>query len=51
MYTYEDGLAGTEFNYYSSFKDNQGLLYFGGLNGLTYFLPQDIKVNPIVPPL
>lgn len=51
MYTYEDGLAGTEFNYYSSFKDNQGLLYFGGLNGFTYFHPQDIKVNPIVPPL
>jgi hypothetical protein len=51
LYTYEDGLAGTEFNYFSSFKDSEGLLYFGGLNGLTYFHPRDIKVNPIIPPL
>lgn len=31
------------------FKDKDGLLYFGGSGGLTYFNPSDIKNNPYVP--
>ena len=27
------------------FKDKQGIIWFGGMNGITYFNPQDI-INP-----
>ncbi len=30
-------------------KDKDGTLYFGGIEGLTYFDPQDIKDNPYIP--
>jgi len=40
-----DGLQGNEFYKNASFKDSQGIIWFGGMNGITYFNPQDI-VNP-----
>lgn len=40
-----DGLQGNEFYKNASFKDEQGIIWFGGMNGITYFNPQDI-VNP-----
>lgn len=40
-----DGLQGNEFYKNSSFKDKQGTIWFGGMNGITYFNPQDI-INP-----
>lgn len=40
-----DGLQGNEFYKNASFKDKQGIIWFGGTNGITYFNPQDI-VNP-----
>jgi ligand-binding sensor domain-containing protein/signal transduction histidine kinase len=40
-----DGLQGFEFNGYASFKDTaSGRLYFGGVNGLNYFNPNEIRV-------
>lgn len=33
----KDGLNNEEFNTNSSFKDSDGTIYMGGLNGLTYF--------------
>lgn len=40
-----DGLADNEFNFLSHFKDEDGTLYFGGINGITYFHPNDIPVT------
>lgn len=40
-----DGLQGNEFYKNASFKDSQGFIWFGGMNGITYFKPQEI-VNP-----
>lgn len=46
-----DGLQGNEFNGNACFWDPaDGRMYFGGGNGLTVFLPDDIVPNP-VPPL
>jgi two-component sensor histidine kinase len=41
IYTTYDGLSHNEFNRISSFKDEQGKLYFGGMNGLNAFDPKD----------
>ncbi len=40
VYTEKDGVPSNEFNRVSSFKDNDGTLYFGGMNGVTYFNPK-----------
>lgn len=45
VYTVSDGLAGKAFNYNSFLKDRQGMFYFGGFNGITYFLPEQIQSN------
>lgn len=37
-----DGLQGNEFSKNTSFKDESGTLWFGGVNGITYFNPEDI---------
>lgn len=44
-----DGLPFNEFLAHSSFKDEKGNIYFGGINGLVSFAPKDIvdrKENP-----
>jgi ligand-binding sensor domain-containing protein len=45
----DDGLQSNEFNRYAYCKTSDGLLVFGGMNGLNYFDPAEIK--PIEPPL
>lgn len=40
-FTVDDGLAGNEFNRYQYSADEQGNFYFGGVNGVTYFNPED----------
>lgn len=44
----DDGLQSNEFNRYAFTKTAEGLLFFGGMNGITYFNPTDIK--PLSPP-
>jgi ligand-binding sensor domain-containing protein/signal transduction histidine kinase/AraC-like DNA-binding protein/ActR/RegA family two-component response regulator len=44
-YTQTDGLAGNEFNYFSSYKSESGELFFGGFNGLTSFYPDQLGTN------
>lgn len=51
VYTKNDGIAGNEFNFNSFLKSDDGLFYFGGYNGITYFKPSDIKKNPYVAPV
>ncbi len=44
-----DGLPGMEFVKRAVLKDEQGKLYFGGINGFVYFHPDSIILNPIEP--
>lgn len=51
VYTIDDGVAGNEFNYNSFLKSANGTFYFGGFNGITQFVPQEIKINRFAAPL
>lgn len=44
-----DGLQSDEFNQGASFKSPDGYLYFGGINGITVFNPDQITDNPNIP--
>lgn len=44
-----DGLQGNEFNQFSYYKSNSGEMFFGGIEGLTSFYPNDIKDKNYVP--
>ncbi|MCG8309262.1 MAG: response regulator [Cytophagales bacterium] len=44
-YDVNDGLQSNSFKIGAAFKNQQGLLYFGGINGLNYFDPQEITAN------
>jgi len=50
-YGTDDGLQGNEFNSRSCYKDENGVLYFGGTNGMNSFLPDSIPENNIPPKL
>ncbi|WP_051287396.1 hybrid sensor histidine kinase/response regulator transcription factor [Algoriphagus mannitolivorans] len=45
-YKEEDGLQSEEFNLGAAFKDKEGKLYFGGINGLNAFFPDRIQPYP-----
>lgn len=45
-----DGLQGYEFNGGSSFNDGN-YLYFGGYNGVSYFIPETITLSTFIPPI
>lgn len=49
-FTVEDGLAGDEFNRYSFTKLSNGILAFGGVDGITWFRPKEV-LQKITPPL
>ncbi|MCX2682096.1 response regulator [Galbibacter sp. EGI 63066] len=44
-----DGLQASEFNTGAYFKDANGTLYFGGLEGLNWFKPNRLTYNPVKP--
>lgn len=48
-FCFEDGLQSNEFNTNSSYKDRDGILYFGGIHGYNRFSPDDIKINEYPP--
>ncbi len=41
----DDGLQGNEFSKNAAFMDDKGRIYFGGLNGITYFKPAEITTQ------
>jgi len=41
----EDGLQSLEFSGGAYFKDSEGIMYFGGINGLNFFDPDSIRIN------
>jgi len=44
-----DGLQGNQFNPGAAFKTLHGEMLFGGPNGISFFHPQKIRINPIAP--
>ncbi|MGB5262539.1 MAG: two-component regulator propeller domain-containing protein [Lutimonas sp.] len=47
----QDGLQSNEFNTGAYFRSEKGELFFGGINGLNYFDPEQIKNNTYIPPI
>ncbi|GJM64393.1 two-component regulator propeller domain-containing protein [Persicobacter diffluens] len=41
----KDGLTANEFNECAYFKDDKGVMYFGGFKGITRFDPREIKAD------
>ncbi len=50
-YTENDGLIGNQFNFKSGLMTSEGIIYFGAVNGLTYFDPRKLRKDTIVPDL
>ena len=48
-YDIQDGLQSLEYSGGAYFKDAEGILYFGGINGFNYFDPDKIKSNTFIP--
>ncbi|MFT3739889.1 MAG: two-component regulator propeller domain-containing protein [Breznakibacter sp.] len=48
-YFMEDGLLGDQFYWSASYKSADGRLFFGGVNGLNYFLPSAFPKYPANP--
>lgn len=42
-FTVDHGLTGNQFNYKSYLRTDDGTMYFGAVNGLTYFHPDQIR--------
>lgn len=49
MFTTEDGLQSIQFCPNSSLKASDGTLWFGGINGMNSFRPEDLHENTSVP--
>jgi ligand-binding sensor domain-containing protein/class 3 adenylate cyclase len=48
-FTVDDGLQGAEFNRYAYLKTVVGEMFFGGVNGLNYFYPNDLHWSSTPP--
>jgi ligand-binding sensor domain-containing protein/signal transduction histidine kinase/DNA-binding response OmpR family regulator len=48
-FTVDHGLVGNQFNFKSFLKTKEGTMYFGAVNGLCYFYPDQIKNNESQP--
>jgi len=44
-----DGLQSNEFNYNAYFRNSSGQMFFGGINGLNVFYPNQVRDNPYIP--
>ncbi len=51
LYSVQDGLQSNEFNTGAFHKDANGLLYFGGVNGINIINPNQIAQNTNAPPV
>lgn len=45
IFTRKDGLQHNEFNRFSYYKSANGEFYFGGINGLNSFRPEQVRLN------
>lgn len=46
-----DGLQGNEFNQWAFFENPEGVMFFGGVNGISIFHPDLVQDNPYLPPV
>lgn len=51
VYTIANGLLSNQFNYQSSYKDKNGRIYFGSINGFISFEPSVFVDNDFLPPV
>ncbi len=49
MYDVSDGELSNEYNEMAFYTSHAGVVYFGGVDGITYFKPEEIKDNPCIP--
>jgi two-component system sensor histidine kinase ChiS len=50
-YNVSDGLQSNEFNQGAYFKNERGEMFFGGINGLNVFYPDQVTDNAYIPPI
>lgn len=50
-YTVHEGLNSNQFNYKSSYKTDDGTLYFGSIKGFVRFNPNELIKKDIIPPI
>jgi two-component system, sensor histidine kinase and response regulator len=50
-YDVTDGLQSNEFNFGAVHKNKDGLMFFGGINGVNFFYPDSILDNTFIPPV
>jgi signal transduction histidine kinase/ligand-binding sensor domain-containing protein len=50
-YSKNDGLPSDEYFMGSSYRDRNGMIYFGSINGLVYFDPDEIRPDTSPPPV
>lgn len=51
VYTVSDGLLSNQFNYQSGYKDQNGFIYMGSINGFIRFNPASFRDNPVSAPV
>jgi signal transduction histidine kinase len=49
VYDVSDGELSNEYNELAFYTSAEGVVYFGGVDGVTYFKPEEIKDNPYIP--
>jgi signal transduction histidine kinase/DNA-binding response OmpR family regulator/ligand-binding sensor domain-containing protein len=49
VFQQSDGLLSTEYNTHSYLKTSDGRMWFGGVNGLNFFYPEQITTNDLAP--
>jgi signal transduction histidine kinase/ligand-binding sensor domain-containing protein len=50
-YDPDDGLQGFDFYRFAAYASSSGTMYFGGLNGMNTFNPEEIKLSDCQPPV
>lgn len=50
-YTSNDGIQSNQFSTHAYCHTHDGLMYFGGINGITAFEPEQLPDNPYTPPV
>jgi len=51
IYDEADGIINNQFNWRASYQSSEGMIYFGGANGLIAFFPDSIRIDPSPPPV
>ncbi len=51
IYDMSDGIVNNQFNWHAYFKNDEGVMYFGGINGFVSFYPEMITIDSLVLPV